>query len=134
VTRTELDGTVTVVADRYNGKRLNSPNDLVVASNGSIWFTDPSLGIDRNYLGLKAAHEQEKPNVYRVDPQSGRVRVVADGPVLQPRGRVARQDPSAGNLRESGLRRSTSQPLVYVCEHVRVCMLCGHTGRSDPLS
>jgi gluconolactonase len=85
VTRTELDGTVTVVADRYNGKRLNSPNDLVVASNGSIWFTDPSLGIDRNYLGLKAAHEQEKPNVYRVDPQSGRVRVVADD-FVQPNG------------------------------------------------
>jgi gluconolactonase len=85
VTRTELDGTVTVIADRYNGKRLNSPNDVVVASNGSIWFTDPALGIDRDYLGLKAAHEQEKCNVFRVDPQNGRVRVVVDD-FVQPNG------------------------------------------------
>jgi gluconolactonase len=45
VTRTELDGSITVIADKYNGKRLNSPNDVVVASNGSIWFTDPTYGI-----------------------------------------------------------------------------------------
>ena len=53
IVRTEHDGTVTVVADRYNGKRINSPNDVVVASNGSIWFTDPTYGADGNYEGFK---------------------------------------------------------------------------------
>src|SRR5207244_11708535 len=53
VARTELDGSITVIADKYNGKRLNSPNDVVVASNGSIWFTDPTYGIGGNYEGLK---------------------------------------------------------------------------------
>ena len=85
MTRTELDGSVTVIADRYNGKLLNSPNDVVVASNGSIWFTDPTYGIERNYLGLKAAPEQEKRNVFRVDPQNGRIRVVVDD-FVQPNG------------------------------------------------
>ena len=51
VTRTELDGTITVLADRYQGQRLNSPNDVVVRSDGSIWFTDPSYGIDHDYEG-----------------------------------------------------------------------------------
>ena len=53
VTRTELDGTVTVLADRYDGKRLNSPNDLVVHSDGSIWFSDPIYGISTDYEGGK---------------------------------------------------------------------------------
>ncbi|MEM7525289.1 MAG: SMP-30/gluconolactonase/LRE family protein [Pseudomonadota bacterium] len=70
VTRTELDGTVTVIADRFEGKRLNSPNDVVVKSDGTIWFSDPHYGIKTNYEGFKA--EQELPcNVYRVDPATG---------------------------------------------------------------
>jgi gluconolactonase len=101
VTRTELDGTVTVVADRHNGKPLNSPNDVVVASNGSIWFTDPTIGINRNYLGLKAAPEQEKRNVYRVDPQNGRVRVVADD-FVQPNGICFSQDEKKLYVIDSG--------------------------------
>jgi gluconolactonase len=76
VTRTEYDGTITVIADSYQGKRLNSPNDVVVRSDGSIWFTDPHYGIMTNYEGHKA--EQELPcNVYRVDPQTGAVQAVA---------------------------------------------------------
>src|SRR5437762_2013983 len=67
VTRTELDGTITVLADKYNSKRLNSPNDVVVASNGSIWFTDPTYGIGGNYEGLKQPQEQDKHYVFRVD-------------------------------------------------------------------
>jgi gluconolactonase len=78
VTRTELDGSITIIADRYNGKRFNSPNDIVVASNGSIWFTDPSYGILGNYEGLKAEQEQPGHYVYRVDGQTGNVTVVAD--------------------------------------------------------
>jgi gluconolactonase len=85
IVRTEHDGTVTVVADRYNGKRINSPNDVVVASNGSIWFSDPSYGADGNYEGFKVELEQEKHNVYCVDPQSGAVTVVVDD-FVQPNG------------------------------------------------
>ena len=66
VTRTELDGSITIIADKYNGKKLNSPNDVVVASDGSIWFTDPVYGIGGYYEGVKAEPEQEKHNVYRV--------------------------------------------------------------------
>ncbi len=78
VTRTEHDGAITVVADRYDGKRLNSPNDVVVRSDGSIWFTDPSYGIDSDYEGHRAASEIGACHVYRVDPANGDCRIVAD--------------------------------------------------------
>jgi gluconolactonase len=78
VTRTELDGRITVIADRFKGKRFNSPNDVVVKSDGSIWFTDPSYGILYDYEGGMAPMEQDCCNVYRVDPQSGEIAVVAD--------------------------------------------------------
>ena len=85
VSRTEHDGSITVIADSYNGKRLNSPNDLVVASNGSVWFTDPSYGIGGNYEGLQAEQEQATHNVYRVDPQTGNVTLIVDD-FTQPNG------------------------------------------------
>ena len=85
VTRTELDGTITVIADKYNGKRLNSPNDVVVASNGSIWFTDPTYGIGGNYEGLKQAQEQDKHYVFRVDGKTGEIKPVVDD-FTQPNG------------------------------------------------
>jgi gluconolactonase len=78
VSRTEHDGSITVIASHYKGKRLNSPNDVVVRSDGSIWFTDPSYGIDSDYEGHKAESEIGACYVYRVDPQSGEIRVVAD--------------------------------------------------------
>jgi gluconolactonase len=78
VTRTEHDGSVTVIADRYQGKRLNSPNDVVVRSDGSIWFTDPSYGIDSDYEGYRARSEIGACHVYRVDPDSGECRIAAD--------------------------------------------------------
>lgn len=75
VTRTEHDGSITVIADQYEGKRLNSPNDVVVKSDHSIWFTDPHYGIITNYEGYKA--EAELPcNVYRVDPATGAIEAV----------------------------------------------------------
>ncbi|MBI2717560.1 MAG: SMP-30/gluconolactonase/LRE family protein [Rhizobiales bacterium] len=77
LTRTEHDGTITVVADRYQGKRLNSPNDVVVKSDGSIWFTDPPYGILYDYEGGIAEPEIGSNNVYRVDPASGAVTAVA---------------------------------------------------------
>ncbi len=75
VTRTEHDGTITVIADSYNGKKLNSPNDVVVKSDSSIWFTDPHYGIMTNYEGYKAEQELSC-NVYRVDAATGRLEAV----------------------------------------------------------
>jgi len=77
VTRTELDGAVTVLVDRFEGKPLNSPNDVVVKSDCSIWFTDPLFGILGNYEGNQAASELH-PNVYRLDGKTGEATLVAD--------------------------------------------------------
>lgn len=77
VTRTEWDGSITVLADRYQGKRLNSPNDVVVKSDGSIWFTDPPYGIMSDYEGNKSPGEQDGNYVYRIDPASRELTVVA---------------------------------------------------------
>ncbi len=75
VTRTEYDGQITVLADSFDGKPLNSPNDVVVKSDGSIWFSDPHYGIMTNYEGFKA--KQELPcNVYRIDPETGEISAV----------------------------------------------------------
>jgi gluconolactonase len=79
VTRTEHDGSVTVLADRFRGKRFNSPNDAAVRSDGSIWFSDPDFGITSDYEGNRAESEIGACNVYRLDPATGEVRLVADG-------------------------------------------------------
>jgi gluconolactonase len=77
VTRVEHDGSLTVLADRYRGSRFNSPNDVVEHSDGSIWFTDPSYGIDSDYEGIRALSELDGCHVYRIDPR-GEVHRVAD--------------------------------------------------------
>lgn len=77
VTRTEHDGTITVLADHYQGKPFNAPNDLAVHSDGAIWFTDPGYGIMSNYEGHKAAFELPC-NVYRLDPTTREMTVVAN--------------------------------------------------------
>ncbi|MFH8612854.1 SMP-30/gluconolactonase/LRE family protein [Streptomyces sp. NPDC018029] len=79
VTRTEPDGRITVLAERFEGKRLNSPNDAVVHSDGSVWFSDPDFGITSDYEGFRADPEIDGRNVYRIDPSTGEVRLVADG-------------------------------------------------------
>ncbi len=76
VSRTEHDGTVITLADRFEGKRLNSPNDVVVKSDGTIWFTDPTYGIDSDFEGNKAESEIGASYVYRIDPASGAVTAV----------------------------------------------------------
>jgi gluconolactonase len=76
LTRTEHDGTVTVLMDSYQGKKLNAPNDLAVHSDGAIWFTDPGYGIMSNYEGHKASFELPAV-VYRLDPKTRDVTVVA---------------------------------------------------------
>ncbi len=100
VTRTEYDGRITVLIDRFEGKRLNSPNDVVVAADGGIWFTDPPFGI----LGFYEGHrdEPELPtNVYRLDPASGAARVVA-GEVNRPNGLCFSPDERILYVVESG--------------------------------
>jgi gluconolactonase len=98
VTRTEHDGTISVVADKLGAKPLNSPNDAVVKSDGSIWFTDPPFGILGHYEGHKAEPELSQ-NVYRVDPETGKLGVVLDD-VLGP----------------NGLAFSPDEKLLYVVE------------------
>ena len=78
VTRTEHDGSITVLASHWQGKRLNSPNDAVVKSDGCIWFTDPSYGIDSEYEGDKSPHEIGACHVYRIDPAGGLTTVATD--------------------------------------------------------
>ena len=84
VIRTEYDGSITVLADSFDGKRLNSPNDVVVKSDGSVWFTDPVFGILGDYEGYKAEPEIDA-NVYRIDPETRKAAIVAEG-VLGPNG------------------------------------------------
>jgi gluconolactonase len=78
VTRTEHDGSTTVIADAFEGKRLNSPNDVVVASDGAIWFTDPTYGIDTDYEGYRAESEIGDCHVYRVAADGAPAEMVAD--------------------------------------------------------
>jgi gluconolactonase len=84
VTRTEYDGTITVLIDKFDGKPLNSPNDVVVKSDDSIWFTDPPFGILGNYEGHVATPELPT-NVYRLDLKTGKATVVA-GDIKGPNG------------------------------------------------
>jgi gluconolactonase len=77
VSRIEHDGTYTVLASKFEGKRFNSPNDVVVKSDGSIWFTDPSYGIDSEYEGDQSPHEVDGCYVYRLDPRGKKLTIVA---------------------------------------------------------
>lgn len=78
IIRTEHDGSITELAAQYQGKRLNSPNDVVVRSDGSVWFTDPSYGIDSDYEGQRAESEIGGCHLYRIDPRTKEVRCVSD--------------------------------------------------------
>ena len=100
VTRTEYDGTVTVIAERYDGKPLNSPNDAVCRSDGSIWFTDPPFGVLGFYEGHRATPELPT-NVYRWDPASARLAVVS-GDVNRPNGLAFSPDESRLYVVEAG--------------------------------
>jgi gluconolactonase len=98
VTRTEYDGSITVLAERWQGKRLNSPNDIVCSSDGAIWFTDPLFGIAGHWEGEPAASETPWA-VYRIDPASGELQRVID-------------DLAAPN----GLAFSPDERVIYVVE------------------
>src|SRR5262245_46327406 len=100
VTRTEYDGSITVIADRYDGKPLNSPNDIVCKSDGSIWFTDPPFGVLGYYEGHVAKPELPT-NVYRWEPKSGKLAVAA-GDVNRPNGLAFSPDESKLYIIEAG--------------------------------
>jgi gluconolactonase len=114
VTRTEHDGSITVVADRYEGKRLNSPNDVVVKSDGSVWFTDPAYGIDSDYEGHQAESEIGACHVYRVDPATGAVRIAA-GDFVRPNGLAFSPDERRLYVADTGASHVPDGP-----RHIRV--------------
>jgi len=109
ITRTEFDGTRTVLADRYRGARLNSPNDVVVRSDGSIWFTDPSYGIDHDYEGLRQERELDGCHVYRIDPDTLDVTRVA-GDFSRPNGLAFSPDESRLYIADTGATHAPDGP------------------------
>jgi gluconolactonase len=108
--RTEWDGTVSVLADRYQGKRLNSPNDVVCSSDGSLWFTDPTYGIETDYEGGKQDAELP-PSVYRLD-DTGELTLVADD-FEGPNGLAFSPDESLLYISETG-RQFDAEPTRYI--------------------
>jgi gluconolactonase len=116
VTRTEWDGTLTTLADSYQSKPLNSPNDVIVAKDGAIWFTDPHYGIGTDYEGYRAA--QELPcQVYRIDPSGGLEAVISD--MACPNGLAFSPDESRLYVADTG-RMFHSDP-----QHIRVFDMVG---------
>lgn len=113
VTRTEHDGTITILMDSFEGKRLNAPNDVVVKSDGSIWFTDPGYGSLGHYEGYKGELEIP-PYVYRLDPESGAVTVVADD-FEKPNGLCFSPDESKLYIVDTGRSHNPNGPA-----HIRV--------------
>ncbi|MEM7299499.1 MAG: SMP-30/gluconolactonase/LRE family protein [Pseudomonadota bacterium] len=112
VTRTEHDGSITVIADGFEGKRLNSPNDVVVKSDGSVWFTDPSYGILMDYEGERAESEIGACHVYCVDP-NGQISVVADD-FVKPNGLAFSPDENDLYVADSGVTHDEGGP-----QHIR---------------
>ena len=121
VQRTEHDGSVTVLADRFEGKRFNSPNDVVVKSDDSIWFTDPQYGIDSDFEGHKADSEIGADHVYRLDPRTGECRIVADD-FSRPNGLAFSPDERRLYIVDSGGIRFPENP-----RHIRVFDVDGDT-------
>ena len=119
VSRTEHDGRVITIADSFEGKRLNSPNDVVVKSDGSIWFTDPSYGIDSDYEGNKAESEIGRCNVYRVDAASGTVTAVITD-MVRPNGLAFSRDESQLYVADTGRTHGAENPA-----HIRVFDVSG---------
>jgi gluconolactonase len=109
VTRTEVDGSITVLADSFGGRRLNSPNDVVVRSDGSVWFTDPTYGILSDYEGYKAEPEQPARNVYRIDPETGELTAVI-GDFGQPNGLAFSPDEKTLYIADSAASHDETAP------------------------
>jgi gluconolactonase len=113
ISRTEHDGSRRVLAAQFEGKAFNSPNDVVVKSDGSVWFTDPSYGIDSDYEGDAAPNEQGAQRVYRIDAASGAVSAVASD-FVQPNGIAFSPDESLLYIVDTGATHAADGP-----HHVR---------------
>ena len=113
VSRTEHNGTRTVLAAHFQGKRFNSPNDVVVKSDGSVWFTDPSYGIDSDYEGDAASSELDAQRVYRITPAGDAITVVATD-FVQPNGLAFSPDESLLYVVDTGATHQADGP-----HHVR---------------
>jgi len=125
VERTEHDGSITVLADSHDGKRLNSPNDVVVKSDGSIWFTDPAYGSETDYEGNKGPIEQDGCYVYRLDPKSGEFTVVVDD-FDRPNGLAFSPDESILYVADSAFSHGPDRP-----HHIRAFDVSGKKLRRD---
>jgi gluconolactonase len=121
VTRTEWDGKITVLADSWRGKRLNSPNDVVVKSDGSVWFTDPPYGHLVDYEGYRGESEIGANHVYRIDPTSGEVEAVA-ADYDKPNGIAFSPDESRLYVADTGASHTPDGP-----HHIRVHDVIGGT-------
>ena len=122
VTRTEHDGTVTVLADSYEDKRLNSPNDIVVGKNNSIWFTDPHYGIATNYEGFRA-REELPCGVYRIDPATGDPELMTDA-LDCPNGLAFNPEGTVLYISDTGrLHDPNSDPCIWRFEVIDGCRL-----------
>ncbi len=110
VTRTEPDGRITALADSHDGRRLNSPNDVVVASDGAIWFSDPTYGILSDYEGYRAEPEQDARHVFRIDPSGAMAPVVSD--FAQPNGLCFSPDESLLYIADSGASHDPGVPPI----------------------
>lgn len=124
VTRTEWDGSITVLADRYDGKRLNSPNDVVVAADGAVWFTDPDYGILTDYEGQAGAREQTGCFLFRLYPDSRDLTIMADD-FAKPNGLTFSQDGSRLYVSDTGRSHDPDAP-----GHIRIF----HVGEGGQLS
>ena len=113
VTRTEHNGSITILADKFHGKRFNSPNDVVVKSDGSIWFTDPPYGILFDYEGGKATNELDACHVYRIDGASGEITRVADD-FEKPNGLAFSPDEKYIYIADTGITHKENGP-----KHIR---------------
>jgi gluconolactonase len=119
LTRTEHDGTITVLMDKYQGKRLNGPNDVVVAEDDGIWFTDPGYGINGPYEGHKDTPEMQERNVYRLDAKTGEATVVV-GDFVRPNGICFSPDEKKLYVVDTGLTDGPQNPA-----HIRVFDVAG---------
>ena len=117
VTRTEHDGSITVIASHYRGMRLNSPNDVVVKSDGSIWFSDPSYGILIDYEGGRAESEIGQCHVYRWDPDSQEIEAVATD-YMKPNGLAFSVDESHLFISDTGISHDENGPAHIRCHKV----------------
>ncbi|MDE2445694.1 MAG: SMP-30/gluconolactonase/LRE family protein [Alphaproteobacteria bacterium] len=121
VTRTEHDGSIAILADRFQGKRFNSPNDVVVKDDGSIWFTDPSYGILFDYEGKTSASEIGACHVYRIDGETGEITIVAND-FEKPNGLAFSPDESLLYIADTGVTHLENGP-----KHIRRFVVNGKT-------